>query len=91
MSPSTIKPATDNSSPASDPTSGELSAQGYARAAEITRIFGEAVREVQDENRRLGVPNVYTINGIIHYELPDGTLTAENPYPAMQAAKQPPA
>lgn len=54
----------------------------------MTRIFGEAVREVQDENRRLGVPNVYTINGVIHYELPDGTLTTEDPWPAMQAAKQ---
>lgn len=43
----------------------------------MARIFGEAVREVQDENRRLGVPNVYTINGVIHYELPDGTLTTE--------------
>ena len=57
----------------------------------MTRIFGEAVREVQEENRRLGVPNVYTINGVIHYELPDGSLTTEDPCLAMQAAKQQPA
>lgn len=89
MSPSMIKPATDSSSPISNPTSGEISAEGYARAAEMTRIFGEAVREVQEENRRLGVSDVYTINGVIHYELPDDSLTTEDPYPAMQAAKQP--
>jgi hypothetical protein len=71
-----------------NPIPGEISAEGYARAAEMTRIFGDAVREVQEENRRLGVPNVYTINGVIHYELPDGTLTTEDPYPAMQAAKK---
>lgn len=54
----------------------------------MTRIFGQAVREAQEESRRMGVPNVYTINGIIHYELPNGELTTEDPYPAMQAEKQ---
>ena len=88
MSPSTTKPSIDNSSPTSNPIPAKISAEGYARAAEMTRIFGEAVREAQEESRRLGVPNVYTINGVIHYELPDGTLTTEDPYPAMQAAKK---
>ena len=31
-----------------------------------------AVREAQEESRRLGVPNVYEINGVTHYELPNG-------------------
>jgi hypothetical protein len=34
----------------------------------------------QEENRRLGIPNVYFINGWIYYELPDGTLSPEDPY-----------
>jgi len=56
--------------------------------AEFTRIGQEAVHDAQEESRRLGVPNVYCINGILHYELPSGELTTEDPYPAMQAAKQ---
>lgn len=66
----------------------KISPEAYARVAEFSRIFREAVREAQEESRRLGVPNVYTINGIIHYELPNGELTTEDPFPANQAAKQ---
>jgi hypothetical protein len=56
--------------------------------AEFVRIGREAVHEAQEESRRLGVPNVYSINGILHWELPNGELTTEDPYPAMQAAKE---
>lgn len=65
-----------------------ISPEALRHIAELTQIGREAVREAQEESRRLGVPNVYTINGIIHYELPDGSLTTEDPYPAMQAARQ---
>jgi hypothetical protein len=54
----------------------------------LIRIGREGVREAQEESRRLGVPNVYSINGVLHWELTDGTLTTEDPYPAMQAAKR---
>jgi hypothetical protein len=30
------------------------------------------------------VPNVYEINGILHYERPDGSLTTEDPYDEWQ-------
>lgn len=43
----------------------------------ITRIGNRAVRKAQEENRRKGIPNVYSINGKIVFELPDGSLTTE--------------
>lgn len=55
--------------------------------AELVEIGKRAVQKAQEESRRMGVPNVYCIDGQIMYELPDGTLTPEDPYPAMQAAK----
>ena len=44
---------------------------------EITRIGNRAVKKAQAENRRKGIPNVYSINGKIVFELPDGQLTTE--------------
>ena len=57
----------------------------YQRIQELMRIGSRAVHEAQDENRRLGIPNVYSINGILYYELPNGELSREDPY------QQPPA
>jgi hypothetical protein len=51
-----------------------------ARIDQITRIGNRAVREAQEENRRLGIPNVYSINGVLYWELPDGTLSRTDPY-----------
>jgi hypothetical protein len=53
-------------------------------AAEIIRIGNRAVRKAQEESRRLGVPNVYAINGFLYYELPSGELSRDDPYPAAQ-------
>lgn len=44
------------------------------------RIGSEAVHAAQEESRRMGVPNVYSINGHIYYELPDGTLSLGDPW-----------
>ncbi len=52
----------------------------YEKAAEFVRIGNAAVRRAQEESRRLGVPNVYSINGILYYELPNGELSREDPY-----------
>jgi len=41
----------------------------------IVRIGNRAVRKAQEENRRKGIPNVYSIHGKMVFELPDGTLT----------------
>ncbi len=46
---------------------------------EIKRIADIAVRKAQEENRRNGIPNVYSLNGKIFYELSDGTITDVQP------------
>ena len=45
----------------------------------ITRLASTAVRLAQEENRRKGIPNVYSINGTIVWQLPDGTVTMHDP------------
>ena len=52
----------------------------YVKVDELMRIGRRAVRRAQEENRRMGVPNVYSINGMIYYELPNGELSREDPY-----------
>ena len=59
---------------------GKLSIETYRKAEEILRIGRRAVRRAQEESRRLGVPNVYSINGVLLYETPDGELVREDPY-----------
>ena len=51
----------------------------YQKADEIMRICRSAVRTAQAESRRLGVANVYLINGQVYYELPNGDYTRERP------------
>ena len=48
-------------------------------AAELLRIAKKAVRRAQEESRRLGVANVYVLNGRLFYELPTGELTTVDP------------
>ena len=50
------------------------------RMREYLRIGNIAVREAQEKSRRMGVPNVYCYHGVIYYELPDGSLSTEDPY-----------
>jgi hypothetical protein len=35
------------------------------KAAELQQIGNRAVQKAQEENRRLGIPNWYSINGVI--------------------------
>ena len=58
----------------------QLSAETYAKIDELLRIGSVAVAKAQDESRRLGVPNVYSINGCIYYETPNGELSAIDPF-----------
>ena len=51
----------------------------YTKIYELVRIGSRAVVVAQEESRRLGVPNVYSINGILHYELSSGELTTLDP------------
>jgi hypothetical protein len=45
----------------------------------ITRIGNRAVRKAQRENHRKGLPNIYSKNGQIYYQWPDGSLTTKGP------------
>ena len=38
--------------------------------SEMERKASRAVRKAKEEGRRLGVPNDYSINGILYYERP---------------------
>ena len=57
----------------------ELSLEAYKQTREFLRIGNSAVKNAQDENRKKGIPNVYSYNGHIYYELPNGELTKEDP------------
>lgn len=52
----------------------------YEKVQELHRIGNRGVQAAQEENRRRGIPNVYSINGILYWELPDGTLSRTDPY-----------
>lgn len=55
-----------------------LDIETYEWAAEIVRIGNLAVRKAQEENRRLGLPNVYSRNGKLIYEMPDGSIVVKD-------------
>ncbi len=59
----------------------KLSLETHEWADEMLRIGNRAVKRAQEENRKKGIPNVYDINGHRYYELPNGELTKEDPYP----------
>lgn len=46
----------------------------YQRAAEITAIINDAIANEQEENRKKGVPNVYSMNDVFIYEMPNGEI-----------------
>jgi hypothetical protein len=51
----------------------------YEKSDEFVRIARLAVKEAQEESRRLGVANVYFINGRTYYEMPNGELSLTPP------------
>ena len=52
----------------------------YQETIELQRIGTRAVRRAREENRRLGIPNAFTRDGKLYFELPDGTITQDNPF-----------
>ena len=56
----------------------ELRLETYKRMYEFLRIGNRAVKKAQEENRKKGIPNVYSYNGHIYYELPNGELKKED-------------
>ena len=55
----------------------ELSPEIYEQTLEFLRIANRAAKRAQEENRKKGIPNVYSFNGHIYYELPNGELTKD--------------
>jgi hypothetical protein len=52
----------------------------YRLAVELQRIGNRAVHAAQEENRRLGIPNVYSKDGRLYFELPTGEITEKDPF-----------
>lgn len=46
----------------------------------IKNIGNEAVRKARQNNKERGIPNVFSRDGIIYYEMPNGNITKENPF-----------
>lgn len=67
-----------------------LSPEFRAQLQERIRIAQRAVLAAQEESRRLGVPNVYGIDGKIYYELPNGELSLTAPYVQKSQQQQQP-
>ena len=62
-------------------STNKISKEVLARAREMEEIGKRAVEAAQEENRRLGLPNVYwSPERGTYYELPDGTITSESPF-----------
>jgi hypothetical protein len=57
-----------------------LDIASFTRLDRILRIGRQASIKAQEESRKMGVPNVYSIDGKLYYELPSGELTTEDPF-----------
>ena len=55
----------------------KLKPETYERLLEFERIGNRAVRQAQEENHRLGLPNIYSRNGKIIYEMPNGEIVVK--------------
>jgi hypothetical protein len=70
-----------------DPSKAKLPLEIYRRTLELQRIGNQAVRAAQEENRRLGIPNAYSRNGRLYFELPNGEITETDPFESDPAAE----
>jgi hypothetical protein len=56
-----------------------LTKENYETFFKMAKILQKAVKNAQQQHREMGIPNVYSKNGKIVWELPDGTWTTERP------------
>jgi len=49
----------------------------YKEAFKMLRLANRGAKKAQEENRRLGLPNVYSIEGKPIFVLPDGKIKTE--------------
>jgi hypothetical protein len=43
------------------------------------QVGNEAIHEAIENNRKKGIPNAFSRNGKLYWEMPDGKITDENP------------
>jgi hypothetical protein len=49
----------------------------YKKGLKMLRLANRGAKKAQEENHRLGLPNVYSLEGKIVYVYPDGTVKAK--------------
>jgi hypothetical protein len=59
----------------------KISPETYERMLEFQRIGNRAARQAQEENHRLGLPNIYSRNGRTIYEMPNGEIIVKENSP----------
>ena len=60
-------------------TMTKVKSSDIKEAADIAKIGKRAVNVVKNENRKKGIPIVFSEDGTVFYELPDGTVTSKSP------------
>lgn len=56
----------------------KISKPTFEKTDELIRLGAEAVSQAQEESRKLGVPNVYSINGQIYHDSKEGLVPDDN-------------
>jgi ABC-type phosphate transport system auxiliary subunit len=51
----------------------------YLEMRDIIRIGNQAVAKAKLENKKLGIPEVFSKNGVLYYVLENGEITKERP------------
>ena len=46
----------------------------------LKRIGNSAIQKAIQGNREKGIPIVFSRNGIVYYEMPDGEITRKDPF-----------
>lgn len=56
----------------------------YQKIFEFMRMGNKSVQLALAENKKNGLPNVFSMNNIIYYQMPDGTITTKSPFKKMK-------
>lgn len=51
----------------------------YIEMRNIVRIANQAAQKAKEENKKYGIPRIFSRKGIIYYELENGEITTERP------------
>lgn len=57
----------------------KMNRESYELSFQIARIGSRAIRKAHEENHRHNLPNILSRNKRLYFELPDGTITEDNP------------